>query len=69
MTKSKDIPKKSECNWVLVEHKRGVARMCCVCGKIRYYGKHTGIKLSVDHDGSIMVYTPGVVALAHGETH
>ncbi len=52
-------------HWVIVSHKRGVARMCVNCGKLRYYGKHKTLGIP-EVDGSIMVYLPRNVALPHG---
>lgn len=51
-------------HWILVEHKRGVARMCIRCGKLRYYGKHKRYKVGADT--AILVYVPEAVALPHG---
>ncbi len=56
--------KKPHC-WVLIEHKRGVARMCASCGKTVYYGKHKAIFKAVE-TGDIMVYVPQAIALPLG---
>lgn len=55
MAKDPIVQRRSH-HWILVEHKRGVARCCLHCGKLRYYGKHKEIK----HTGNegIVVIVP-----------
>lgn len=43
-------------HWVLISHKRGVARACVNCGKLRYIGKHKDYK--VDYESGFMVVIP-----------
>lgn len=49
--------------YVLVEHKRGVARLCINCGRLRYYGAHKGYKMRYPN---VHVYEPGAICLPHG---
>ncbi len=65
MAKDKVITRfKAHC-WVLITHKRGVARLCVNCWKMRYMGKHKDFYPRYI-DESIMVYAPEAVALPHG---
>jgi len=49
--------KKKRHVFVLIEHKRGVARVCVRCGDLRYYGKHRVFKAN-DFDEGIMIVVP-----------
>lgn len=40
MTKSNVLVVHKSHHWVLITHKRGYARYCMRCGKLRYYGRH-----------------------------
>ncbi len=62
--KKENKVKRPHC-WVLISHKRGVARMCVVCGETFYYGKHKKIIKAVE-TGDIMVYVPQAIALPLG---
>ncbi len=43
--------------FILVEHKRGVARVCVRCGDVRYYGAHKSYKAD-DFDSGLMIFFP-----------
>ncbi len=49
--------KKKRHTFILIEHKRGVAKCCVRCGAIRYYGKHRAFHCD-NFDMGIMVYVP-----------
>ncbi len=54
-------------HWVMITHKRGIAKYCMNCGKIRYYGRQKDwVKSLKELDESVMVYQPNALAPAHG---
>ncbi len=67
MTKEQIVRKFKSHHWVCITHKRGIARYCMNCGKIRYLGRHKDwVKSLKELDESIMVYEPNALSPRHG---